>query len=77
MNSTYIARSLERILKIAASEFPAVMLMGPRQSGKTTLLQHLFGEQYRYVSLDAPEIRAAATEDPRGFLDNYPPPVHL
>ena len=75
MNSTYIARSLERILKIAASEFPAVMLMGPRQSGKTTLLQHLFGEQYKYVSLDAPEILAAATEDPRGFLDNYPPPV--
>ena len=75
MNSTYIARSLERILKIAASEFPAVMLTGPRQSGKTTLLQHLFGEQYRYVSLDAPEIRAAATEDPRGFLEFYPPPV--
>ena len=75
MNSTYVARSLERILKIAASEFPAVMLTGPRQSGKTTLLQHLFGDRYRYVSLDAPETRAAAIEDPRGFLECYPPPV--
>jgi predicted AAA+ superfamily ATPase len=71
----YIKRSVETILKKGVSEFPAVVLTGPRQSGKTTLLTHLFGKSHRYVSLDPPDIRAAAMEDPRGFLEMYPPPV--
>lgn len=75
MPSSYIRRSLELVLKSAASEFPAVVLTGPRQSGKTTLLQRLFGSRYRYLSLEPPDVRAAATEDPRGFLELYPSPV--
>ena len=75
MGSSYIKRSLEPVIKKAASEFPAVVLTGPRQSGKTTILKHLFAGQCRYVSLEPPDVRASAMEDPRAFLERYPPPV--
>ncbi len=66
---------MEPILKRAASEFSAVLLTGPRQSGQTALLQELFGQRYSYVSLEAPDVRIAAVEDPRGFLERYSPTV--
>ena len=75
MSQTYIERSLEPVLKKAAAEFPAVVLTGPRQSGKTTLFQHIFGKSYQYVSLEPPDVRASAIEDPRSFLELYPSPV--
>jgi hypothetical protein len=71
----YIRRTLEPVLQQAAREFPAMVLTGPRQSGKTTLLKTLFGASHGYVSLEPPDIRAAALSDPRGFLALYPPPV--
>jgi len=46
--SGYIPRSLERTLRRAAREFPVVVLTGPRQSGKTTLLKHAFGSRHTY-----------------------------
>lgn len=75
MGENYLIRSLEPILQKAVREFPVVVLIGPRQAGKTTLLKHLYSGDYPVISLEPPDVRVAATNDPRGFLDLYPPPV--
>jgi predicted AAA+ superfamily ATPase len=75
MEINYIPRQLEPIVCKAVGEFPAVVLIGPRQSGKTTLLNNLFGKTYHIVSLESPDVRLAAQMDPRGFLNLYPAPV--
>ncbi len=51
--------------------FPVVAITGPRQSGKTTLARAVFPDK-PYVSLENPDTRAYATEDPRAFLAQYP-----
>jgi hypothetical protein len=52
-----------------------LLLTGPRQVGKTTLLEHLAGVERRRVSLDDPAMRAAAREDPGLLLQRFPPPL--
>ncbi len=66
-----IFRTAIQELTDLASVFKAVAIIGPRQSGKTTLVRHVFKTK-PYVSLENPDTRLFASEDPRGFLSNYP-----
>lgn len=75
MESSFIERSLASTLLEVLGEYPAVMLIGPRQAGKTTLLLHHLGEAFHYVSLDDLEVRRLAVSDPRAFLAMHPEPV--
>lgn len=66
----YVDRLLSQPLQQCAQWYPIVSLTGPRQSGKSTLLKHVFAD-YEYVNLENPQVRAAATEDPISFLRNH------
>lgn len=66
-----IHRKAETELRILATQFKAVAVTGPRQSGKTTLVRKVFSNK-PYANLENPDIRKFAMEDPRGFLSNYP-----
>lgn len=66
-----IQRDITPRLLEAAKKSPAITLSGPRQSGKTTLAKAIF-PRHRYVSLEAPDVRAFASEDPRAFLAQFP-----
>jgi len=72
----YIGRELERQVAAAAKSFPAVVLTGPRRSGKTFLLRHLL-PQASYYLFEDPDIVARFRHDPQGFLDGVKPPVIL
>ena len=71
-----IRRLLETTLRQIAGQYPVVTLTGPRQSGKTTLVRAVF-DGYDYVSLEEPDQRAFAEEDPRGFLGQFSSAVIL
>ncbi|MEK7376929.1 MAG: ATP-binding protein, partial [Candidatus Margulisiibacteriota bacterium] len=68
-------RILAKTIKKAAKTFPAVVVTGPRQSGKTTLLKMLYSKTHNFVSLEDPDKRMKAREDPKSFLKDYPDPV--
>lgn len=66
----WIDRTMAKEIRKRISQFPILAVTGPRQSGKTTLLKTLFPD-YRYVSLENPDLRTFAREDPNGFLQQY------
>lgn len=65
-----IPRHLPQHIQKLASFFPAISLTGPRQSGKTTLLKELYSD-YKYVSLENPDVRAFAKANPQDFFREY------
>ena len=62
-----IPRNLEPFIKKYAKEYPVIAIVGPRQSGKTTLARYIF-PGHRYLSLENLDLRHFAKDDPRGFL---------
>src|SRR5258705_12246081 len=70
----YIPRNLDNMVRQGARHFPAVVVTGPRRSGKTTLLRQLF-PKIHYVLLEDPDIQGRIRSDPRTFLGELGPPV--
>ena len=72
----YIKRNLEDVVKQVTKEYPVVLVTGPRQVGKTTMLQKLMeGTGRRYVTLDDLNDRNIAKTDPEMFLQLHKPPI--
>ena len=76
--SKYKSRTIEKSLKNMVNSCPVIMITGPRQVGKTTLLNHMISEEkenINYVTLDNIMLRTQAIEDPELFLRNYETPL--
>ena len=73
---TFLLRDIQSEILDMSNSYPIVTIIGPRQSGKTTLVQNLF-QNKPYVSLENPDDRSFAEQDPRGFLESYPNGVIL
>lgn len=71
----YIKRTLEATIKKASASFPVVMVTGPRQIGKTTLLQRCAEPGRRYITLDDLNERTLAKQDPELFFKRNSPPI--
>ncbi len=74
MSDNEFPREIAASVRRMARHFPAVVVTGARQTGKTTLLTKLF-EDYSYVSLDLPAEARLAEEDPQSFLARHPAPL--
>ena len=71
----YYTRTIEPTIKKINETFPVLIITGPRQVGKTTLLTKLADKDRKIVSLDNPTIRAFAKTEPELFIQRYAPPV--
>lgn len=70
----YIKRNIESVVMRLSKGFPVVMVTGPRQVGKTTMLRHI-NKNINYVSLDNLNARDLAISDPELFLETYKTPL--
>ncbi len=71
----YIKRAAEDVLQQITKQFGVLLITGPRQVGKTTLLQKLAAKDRKYVTLDDPAVRLLAKNDPALFMQRYTPPL--
>jgi len=71
----HVKRSIEKVVTQASASFKCLLLCGPRQVGKTTLLESIAEVNRKRVTLDDPQLRSLAKSDPALFLSSYPPPV--
>lgn len=74
-NTMYYERTIEPTIRKISETFPVLIVTGPRQVGKTTLLTKMAEKGRKFVSLDNPMIRAFAKSDPELFIQRYAPPV--
>jgi predicted AAA+ superfamily ATPase len=73
----YTKRTLEKAIKQASSFFPVILITGPRQVGKTTILENCESKKRNFVSLDTLEERELAEQNPGRFLERHQPPLLL
>lgn len=66
----HIKRLLTKEIKKSTREYPVVAILGPRQSGKTTVAKKTFPNR-KYISMENPDNREFASQDPKGFLETY------
>lgn len=71
---SFVKRQIEAAIRGIMPQYPIIAVTGPRQSGKTTLLQSMFPD-YEYVSLENTDMQRFAADDPVGFLKKFPSPV--
>ena len=66
----YYSRNIEKKIKLLSKTYPVIVISGPRQSGKSTLAQHLFFS-HEYINLERIDDREFASNDPRAFLEQF------
>jgi len=66
----YYSRSIENKIKLLSKTYPVIVVSGPRQSGKSTLVKHLF-PNHEYINLERIDDREFASNDPRAFLEQF------
>lgn len=71
----YIRRAAEDVVRRISATFPVLLVTGPRQAGKSTMLEHLAEPERKVVTLDDPDIRYLAKSDPGLFMQRFTPPV--
>ncbi|MCL1868328.1 MAG: ATP-binding protein [Paludibacter sp.] len=71
----YFTRNISNAIVETSETFPVVLITGPRQVGKSTVLEHIKENNRAYVTLDDPQIRLLAQSDPALFLQTYKPPL--